>query len=193
MPYSKLLKNLTKIYSFTQEQEEAIANCIIVRKFKKRDKFFEIGEVNRQIGFINKGLFKTYITDQEGIKHNISFACEDFWITDLNSYVTSQGSLSAIECVEDAELFCFHYDDMEELYKKIPKLESHFRIMSQNRMVALYKDRFNLISLSAEERYIKFLNEFPIFVQRISQKDIASYLGIFPETLSRIRRNIAIR
>jgi CRP-like cAMP-binding protein len=60
-------------------------------------------------------------------------------------------------------------------------------------MVALYKDRFNLISLSAEERYIKFLNEFPIFVQRISQKDIASYLGIFPESLSRIRRNIAIR
>ena len=54
MPYSKLLKNLTKIYSFTQEQEEAIANCMIVRKFKKRDKFFEIGEVNRQIGFINK-------------------------------------------------------------------------------------------------------------------------------------------
>jgi CRP-like cAMP-binding protein len=65
--------------------------------------------------------------------------------------------------------------------------------MSQNRMVALYKDRFNLISLSAKERYIKFLNEFPIFVQRISQKDIASYLGIFPESLSRIRRNIAIR
>jgi CRP-like cAMP-binding protein len=60
-------------------------------------------------------------------------------------------------------------------------------------MVALYKDRFNLISLSAKERYIKFLNEFPIFVQRISQKDIASYLGIFPESLSRIRRNIAIR
>jgi CRP-like cAMP-binding protein len=65
--------------------------------------------------------------------------------------------------------------------------------MSQNRMVALYKDRFNLISLSAEERYIKFLDDFPIFVQRISQKDIASYLGIFPESLSRIRRNIAIR
>jgi CRP-like cAMP-binding protein len=191
MPYTRLIKNLTRNFQFTEAELGMILNCVKMKRLTKRMLFCKSGDVCRQLGFVNKGLLKTYFTDHEETKHNIQLSPEDFWICDMTSYVTGKASITSVEVLEDAEILYFEYEDMEELYKKIPKFETHFRMMLQNRMVTLYKDRFNLISLSAEQRYLDFLNSNPELVQRISQKDIASYLGIFPESLSRIRKHIA--
>jgi CRP-like cAMP-binding protein len=191
MPYSKLIKNFSKFYSFSETEMNMILQVVKIQKIKKRQYFIKAGEVVRKIAFVNKGLFKAYFTNSEGVEHIITISQEDYWLSDMQTYITGKGSLSSIECIEDAELYCFDYDEIEKLFVAIPRFESHFRKMLQNRLVNLYNDRYDLISLSAEERYISFLNTYPELSQRISQKDIASFLGIFPESLSRIRRHLA--
>jgi CRP-like cAMP-binding protein len=193
MPFTRLLKNLTKHFNFTEEERNEILQVVKIQKLRKRQLFIKAGEVVRKLAFVNKGLFKTYFTSGEGAEHIIQLSEEEYWLADMQSYIQGIGSLSSIECIEDAELYCIDFEDIEKLFVKIPRFETHFRMMLQNRILTLHKDRFNLISLSAEERYIDFLNAKPEIAQRISQKDIASYLGIFPESLSRIRRHLANR
>jgi CRP/FNR family transcriptional regulator, anaerobic regulatory protein len=191
MPYTRLIKNLSKFYTFTDDEMTSIIQLVKIQKIRKRQMFIKAGDVSRKLAFVNKGLFKSYFTNSEGVEHIIQLSQEDFWLVDMQSYITAKASLSSIECIDEAELYCFDFEDIENLFVKIPRFESHFRLMLQNRIISLHNDRYNLISLSAEERYISFLNQNPEMSQRISQKDIASFLGIFPESLSRIRRHIA--
>ncbi len=186
-----LIKNFSRIYQFEEVEMSKILSFARVRRIKRKTFIAEQGDVWRTLAYVKKGLFKAYIIDHEGTNHNIGFYKEDFWISDSHSYNLGQGCLTNIVALEDSEIICFDHQEMEFLFKQIPKFESHFRCMLERRVAALAKDRFNLISLNAEQRYKQFITENEDLSNRITQKEIASYLGIFPESLSRIRRQMA--
>jgi CRP-like cAMP-binding protein len=144
--------------------------------------------LNRKIAFVNKGVLKSFITNPNGSTHIVAIAKEDYWVSDMHSIFAAEASKTTIQAVENAELFVFDYQILENLFPQIPSLEKHFRKLQQKRMLGSLIDRYNLISLNAEERYKLFIETQAEFHSRLPQKDIASYLGIFPESLSRIRR-----
>jgi CRP/FNR family transcriptional regulator, anaerobic regulatory protein len=186
----EVVDNFAKGNIFTIEEKNRIISSAKVAKLKRKDRFVFQGEFTNKFAYVNKGLFKTFIVDGSGGQHVLSFSREDQWISDLHACVRKMPSVSTIECLQDAELLVFEYDELEKLFFEIPKLESHFRIIMQNRLMSSQSDRFNQISLSAEQRYLVFTANNQEIIDRISLKDIASYLGIFPESLSRIRRNL---
>jgi CRP-like cAMP-binding protein len=185
-----VVNNFAKGSFFTLDEKNRIIASAKVAKLKRKDRFVGQGEYSNKFAYVSKGLFKTYIVDGGGGQHVLSFSKEDYWISDLHACVRKMPSASTIECLQDSELLVFEYEDLERLFVEIPRLESHFRQIMQNRLMSSQSDRFNQISLSAEQRYLVFTANNQEIIDRISLKDIASYLGIFPESLSRIRRNL---
>ena len=193
MPKLKIYNKFLNMNLFTDAELAIIIKPLVTKKLRKKDIIVNEGEINRNFYYVNKGLFKAYMTNEQGDKFNIQFFKEDYWMTDINSYITGNGSLTTIECIEHAEIASYTYAEIEEIMNTNPKIENYFRNLLQNRLISMHKDRFNLISLNAEQRYIDFVNNDQSLAERISQKDIASYLGIFPESLSRIRRMLYIK
>jgi CRP-like cAMP-binding protein len=190
MPKIKLYNKFLNLNLFTDQELAAIIKPLTTKKFRKRDVLVNEGEANRNFYYVNKGLFKAYMTNEQGDKFNIQFFKEDYWMCDMNSYLTGDGSLTTIECIEHGEVASYTYAEIEEIMKNNHRFETYFRNLLHFRLVSMHKDRYNLISLSAEQRYIDFINKDQSLAERISQKDIASFLGIFPESLSRIRRQL---
>ena len=116
---------------------------------------------------------------------------EDWWVNDAYSALTQKPSTLYIEALEDTDVYFIDNQELEKLYAAIPKFERYFRILAQNRFIAL-QDRINgELSATAEERYLDLLDRYPTLPQRVPQQYIASYLGIQPPSLSRIRKNLA--
>jgi CRP-like cAMP-binding protein len=190
MPKLKLYNKFLNLNLFTDEELADIIKPIKTKKLRKRDIMVTEGEINRSFYYVNTGLFKAYMTNEVGDKFNVQFYKEDYWMTDLECYLNGRASLTTIECIEHAEIAIYNYEDIEQLMQTNHKFENYFRGLLQQKLISMYKDRFNLISMSAEQRYIDFVNKDQILAERINQKDIASFLGIFPESLSRIRRQL---
>jgi CRP-like cAMP-binding protein len=117
-------------------------------------------------------------------------AIDDWWVTDMYSYVMGKPAMLHISAIEDTSVFQLPKDDLEILFLKVPKFERFFRILMQNAYIREQLRVIQNLSMSAEERYLNFLKKYPLLVQRISQKQIASYLGVSPEFLSTVRKRI---
>ena len=133
-----------------------------------------------------------YFIDGNGFEHNVQFAIEDWWIGDMASFLAKKPASLYIEALEDSNVLQLDNPAMEELYIKIPKLERFFRILLQYAFMAFEQRIISVISRTAEERYLEFINKYPQLEQRLPQIHIASYLGITPEFLSKIRKKILV-
>ena len=151
------------------------------------------GDVCNRLAFVEKGALYTYSVDEKGAQHVIQFAFEGWWISDQYSFLTGEPSRYNIDALEDCELLLLTKNSEEDMMKKIPKLERYFRILLQNSMIASQKRIAGALGKSAEERYSEFIIGCPIVPQRVPQHMLASFLGITPETLSRIRKQIATK
>ena len=140
--------------------------------------------------FVEKGLLRSYSVDEKGSEHILQFAPEGWWIADVYSFFTGENSAYNIDAIEDSELLLITNPAIEQLYERVPKFERYFRILTQNNMVAMQKRLTSELSSSAEEKYLKLISAYPNIVARVPQHMIASYLGLTPETLSRIRKRI---
>ena len=146
------------------------------------------GEICNFEAFIIKGCIKTYFIDDNGFETILTFATENWWVSDISSFSEQKPSRMFIETLEDCDLLIINANVKEELLQKVPLLERAFRLMLQ-RHLAVYQERlFGYVALSAQERYEIFLEKYPKIPQRVPQHLIASYLGISPEFLSRIRK-----
>lgn len=134
---------------------------------------------------------RAYTIDDKGAEHILMLASEDWWISDLFSFLSVTPSAMHIDALEDSEIISIEKPDLEKLYIEIPKLERLMRILFQKAFVAQQQRILASISQSAEERYTSFIKKYPSLEQRIPQTQIASYLGITPETLSRVRKQLA--
>lgn len=185
---SLLFGNLNKYSSITEEQFKTIEN-IMVRKFvKKRKDLLIEGDICKYLYFVDKGCLRSYTTDKDGIEHVVQLVVEQHWVGDLYSFITQTPGTVNIEAIEDSEVLVLAHHELEKLYDQIPALEKFFRKLFQRAYVALQQRLNATQTISAEERYRELIRLRPEVAQRVPLIYIASYLGITPESLSRIRK-----
>lgn len=175
-----------------EEEEFKYFTSQLKRKIIRKKQFLLIeGDVCSFECFVNSGCLRQYHLDDSGKEHIIQFAVSDWWIGDQYSFITGLPSQYFIDALEDSEVLLIEKSALENVYKKVPKFERFFRIAFQNSYVALQRRILSGISQTAEERYMSFINSYPEIEQRVPQHQVASYLGIKPESLSRLRKQIA--
>ena len=131
------------------------------------------------------------MVDDKGKEHNLQFAIENWWIGDIGSFHTEEPSKLYIEAMENSIILQIKKEDQLKLFVDYPKFNRIFRVLTENALVSAQRRILQNISSTAEERYLDFLNRYPYFFNRISNVQIASYLGVTPEFLSTIRKKIA--
>jgi CRP-like cAMP-binding protein len=189
--WEPILKSISKHIQLTEEETEYFTSLLTVKKLRKRQYLLQEGDVMRHETFVVKGCLRTYETDAKGQEHVIHFSAEDWWVGDMYSFLTGTPSRFNIDCLEDTELIQFTKEHLEELYVKVPKFERYFRLLVQNAYIAAQNRIMSIMTKPALERYHEFLQKYPTIEQRVPNHQIASFLGITPESLSRLRKQYA--
>jgi CRP-like cAMP-binding protein len=161
------------------------------RKLRKNQFLLQQGEVCKHLAFVNSGCLREYSVDHKGDVHIIQFAICDWWITDLTSFLSGSPSTQYIDALQDSEVLLLEHESREKVVESVPKMERFFRLLLESNYVASVRRINESLSESAEERYLSFLQMYPMLVEHVPQHDIASYLGITPQSLSRIRKEIS--
>ena len=185
-----LLDYIRKYIDLTESEELILLSKIVHRKYLKNQYIVQQGDVCKNECFILSGMTKTFYMTNDGQEHIIMFSIEDWWTSDMGSFITQTPADYNVQCIEDTELIQFSYDTIEELFIEIPKLERFFRKIVERAFVASQKRIVRNFSLTAKERYLIFKESYSKMEQRIPQYMIASYLGITKEFLSKIKSQI---
>lgn len=191
--FQPLLTYINKEVPLSTEEQEKLCAFLSFRKLLKGQYFVQQGDVCKFTGFVVSGCTKTFYIDKDGQEHIIMFAIEDWWTSDLGSYITQKPADFNIQCLENTELIQFSHEGQQEMLRSIPKLERFFRVIIERAFVASQKRIVRNFSMAAKERYIYFSQQYPQIEQRIPQYLIASYLGITKEFLSKIKSQLAMR
>lgn len=190
--FKPLLDYINRVVALTEEEELKLSSLISSRKLLKGQYFLQQGDVCKFSGFVISGCTKTFYVDDEGQEHVIMFSIEDWWTSDMGSYITQKPADFNVQCLENTELIQFSYENQQEMMQEIPKLERFFRIIIERAFVASQKRIVRNMSMSAKDRYLFFRSEYPKIEQRIPQYLIASYLGITKEFLSKIKSQLIL-
>ena len=174
----------------SSEQEGIIRKYLRAKKLRKRQYLLQEGDVSDVVALVEKGALRAYTIDEKGVEHVLRFALEGAFIGDLSSFLNGRPSTYHIDALEDSELLLVSRSAYDEICLRIPEFNS-FTLAEMTAIYLMMQERINaILSLSVEERYSKFQMSFPDLVQRIPQHMIASYMGLTPETVSRIRGRI---
>ncbi|HEV7329446.1 MAG TPA: Crp/Fnr family transcriptional regulator [Flavisolibacter sp.] len=183
-----LLHNFSKKgVELNLEEIEIVQSLFRPRTYRKHQYIVQQGEVVRYESFIIDGLAKKYEVDDKGQEHILLFMQEDWWAGDLYSFYTGNPSPYNVDCLEETTVLQITRADLYKLYIRVPKMNIYFRILYQNAIVAYNKRVSSNLSKTALERYHEFLDRYPHLEQKIPNHQIASFLGITPQSLSRIR------
>jgi len=184
---SLILENINKYITLSTEEEQLFLSKTEIRHYKTKTIILNAGEICKHSYFVNSGLLRSFTINDNIVEHILSFACEGWWIGDMYSLISQKPGTLFIEVLEDAEVVLLSKENQEQLYHEIPKLERFFRILTENSLVANQERLMDNLSLSAEERFDKFCKKYPTLIQKVSQKQIASYIGVTPEFLSKMK------
>jgi CRP-like cAMP-binding protein len=160
------------------------------RKLRRRQFLLQAGEVCKYFAFVLEGALRQYNVDEKGQEHIMQFAVENWWVGDRESFLMLTPSRYNIDALEDCQLLLITNAHLQELFQTVPAIAVMTREMDQRNFIATQKRLYASIGHSAEERYAELLKEHPDYLQRFPQHMIASYLGISPETLSRVRHKV---
>ncbi|WP_235324548.1 Crp/Fnr family transcriptional regulator [Pedobacter lusitanus] len=136
--------------------------------------------------FVTSGCLRSYHLDENGFQYIQQFAPEGWWIADMYSFITQNAGHLYIDAVFDSEIILISKVTLEKLYLEIPKLNYYFRILSENSLVTYQTRAMDNARLSAKDRYEKFCQRYPTLIDIIAQKQVASYIGVTPEFLSKM-------
>ncbi|GAA3989397.1 Crp/Fnr family transcriptional regulator [Mucilaginibacter dorajii] len=173
----------------SEDDEQLLMAHFKPKKFRKRQYFLQEGDVCKYIGFIVKGSARTYTVDDKGHEHILKLSLENWWLADFESFYKLTPSRFNIEALENLEVLQSTNAQIEEFLKDIPAFSAMANVISQNNTIATQKRMQTAMSYTAEERYEDLISNYPQFLQRFPQNMIASYLGLSPETLSRLKKN----
>ncbi len=146
------------------------------------------GEICRFEGFVLAGCFRVFTIDDQGNERALYFAAEDWWIMEIDSFINQTASALSVQAIEDSTILYITRTAKEQLYHDMPKVERLFRIMSQTAVAAWQRRLIRNHSMDAEQRYHHFITSYPEIARRLTNRHIASYLGITPEFVSKIRK-----
>lgn len=186
-----LIEYFNTILPLDEEEKSFVKEVFHERRVKRRQFILQEGEVCVHNTFVVEGCLKMYFVDDGGKEHNLQFAIENWWVGDIGSFHSEEPSKLNIEAIENSVILQIKKEDQLRLFVDYPKFNRIFRVLAENALVGLQKRTIQNISSTAEERYLDFLKRHPQFFNRISNVQIASYLGVTPEFLSAIRKKIA--
>ena len=182
-----ILQNIEKIVSLSDLEKETILSKIEIKHYKAKTVLLNAREICKHSYFVNSGILRSFNINDNIVEHVLQFACEGWWIGDMYSLITQKPGNLYVEVNEDAEVVLLSKENQEILYQEIPKLERFFRILIENSLVANQERLMDNLSLSAEERFEKFCTKYPTLIQKVPQKQIASYIGVTPEFFSKMK------
>jgi CRP-like cAMP-binding protein len=191
--YQLLRQNIEQHVHLTEAELSGFTALFELKKVNKKQMLLSAGEVCRFEGFVTKGIFRVYHIGQNAAEQILYFAIENWWIADIDSFNNERPSQLFIEAIEDSEVLLISKKDKEFAYANLPKIEKLFRIMTQKTHVALQRRMIDNLGKTADQRYTDFIEKYPQLYQRLSNLQIAAYLGISHEFLSKIRNKIASR
>lgn len=190
MRFDLLLSSISKHISLTPDETEFFISLWQGKTLKAGEFLLREGDISRYETFVVKGCLKTYYQVKDVTEHIIDFSIEEWWADDLHSFFTQTPSRLSIKAIEDTEVLQISKNNLEVLYRKITKFERFFRILFQNAYITQREQINQALAVSAEERYLLFIEKKPYAEKRFSQKDIASYLGITPQFLSTLKKKL---
>ena len=185
-----LLKNIAKHVTLTEQEEERVLLLTEPQTFKAKTILLKEGNICTQSYFVTKGILRSYTIDENGVEHVVSFACAEWWIADMYSYLSQRPGQLFIEVNEDAEVIILTKENQEKLYTEVPKMERFFRILIENSLIANQKRLINNLTFTAEARYDIFTKKFNSILPYLPQKQIASYIGVTPEFFSKMKARL---
>lgn len=174
------------------EYAQEIFNLLEVTKYRKKEIVLYSGDIATQVFFVKKGILKASIFDENENQHTIRFVAENDAITSMISYIDQKPSDIQIECLEDCELMCFKYEDFIYISKLYSGLSSAFHKIMLRRYHQLLEEKSSMITRDATTRYLKFIENYGPIIDRLPLKEIASFLGIRQQSLSRLRSKMQV-
>jgi len=186
-----LLDYFERLIPLSREEKDLVRAKFHPHLFLKKQFALQHGDVCEYFNFVVRGCLRLYKVDNEGAYHILQFATENYWILDLASFHKKIPSLFDIDALEDTVVLRVSHSDLIDLYVKAPKFDRIFRVLLENHFMQQQERIGQLFSSTAEERYQSFLETYSHLLNRLSQVQIAAYLGVTPEFLSRIRSRMA--
>lgn len=191
MGIDKLISHFDNYIPLNSKEKEELSNRISEKNIKRRQFVLQENDVCQHYTFVVSGLLKMYAVDKSGTEHNIQFASENEWIMDIGSFHSEKPSRLYIEAIEPSVILQIKKSNLIYLFKNYHKFNIDFRVIIENKFVDLQNRLLQNLISTAEERYLAFLEQYPKLANRLPNTQIASYLGITPEFLSKIRNTIS--
>lgn len=189
--FEEINKYVTRCHDFSAKELHFFNSLLTFKTVSKKTFLLQEGEICDFEAYVLKGCIRTYYIDQNGFEVILQFAVEDWWVSDIASFHDHVPSRLYIETIEDCLLMMLNPEAKEKLLQQVPFFERVFRLMVQRNLAATQNRLINTISKTAQEKYLEFISHYPALTQRVPQHFIASYLGISPEFLSKVRARMA--
>jgi CRP-like cAMP-binding protein len=188
MKHELILENIKKHINLDEAETDLFLSALTWKNVPKKTLLLKAGAECRYMSYINQGSLRAYYLNRDGKESTVMFAVADWWVTDMYCFLNDKPAMMYIEALEDSYILQLSKEHLEKLFLKVPKFERFFRILMQNAYTREQLRVIDSLSLTAEERYGRFLNKYPHIAKTITQRQIASYLGITPEHLSTIKK-----
>ncbi len=186
MLHQLLIQHFNKHIRLAKEEEEQIVSSFKSKKLKKKQFLLQEGNVLKQAVFVTEGCLRSYSIDKNGFEHVLQFAPPGWWIGDMRSFIKQEPATLYIDAIEESEILLLLKNDLDRLYISVPKLERFFRILAENALATYQHRLVDNLSLPAIDRYNNFCQTYPSLIERLPQKQVASYIGVTPEFLSKM-------
>jgi cAMP-binding proteins - catabolite gene activator and regulatory subunit of cAMP-dependent protein kinases len=184
-----LLEYFNGLIPLNEIENQLVIESFQPRLYRNRQYVLQEGDICTKFNFVVRGCLRMYKIDNKGNAHILQFTTENGWLTDLGSFHGQKVSMLNIDALEDTMVLQINYDNLIGLYKQAPKFDRIFRVLIENSFILLQERLLQNISSTAEERYLSFMHMYSHLSNRLPQTQIAAFLGITPEFLSRIRNN----
>ena len=190
MPEALILQNVAKHIALTPGEQAYFVSLLTPKKIKRKQFLLREREICRHSAFVTQGCLRGYTVDTNGFEHILQFAPPDWWIADMYSLLSQQPGNLIIDALESTDLLLLSKKDQEQLYLEVPKFERFFRIITENSLVTNRQRLLDNLSLSAQQRYELFCRRYPSLIHCLPQKQIAAYIGVTPEFLSKLKADL---
>ncbi|MCF0052656.1 Crp/Fnr family transcriptional regulator [Dyadobacter chenwenxiniae] len=184
--YEQLRAHIEKIVELTDSEFLFVSEHFVAKKFKKHQFLIQEGEQVKYHYFIISGLLKLVYTDDTGKQHIVSFAMEDWWESDFYAFYMQTTATMSLECLEDTEVLCLSLDGYKALCDGLQKMERFFLEKANFGFLGAQRRIISWLTSNAKERYEQLLKQYPALIQRVPKSQLAAYLGVSRETLSRL-------
>ena len=187
---TQIIQSIKSLVPLNGEEEEAFFKILEVKKFNKKEFLLQEGQVCNKVSFVNNGCMRLFY-NVEGVENTVQFFFGNSWYTDYTSFLTGKPTIENMQALENCEVVQFKRENLYRLYELYPIFDRVGRVFAESAFLSLSRLNQMLTNETPEQRYLNLLKQRPEIVQQIPQHYIASYLGVKPESLSRIRKRIS--